>query len=121
VTAEIEIQLLELSTINVGIVNLFLQHTSAGLTINENSDPTVISDLSECFQRLIPENQSYFEHTCVGGDDMPAHIKSTLSGCQLTLPIINGRLGLGLWQGIYLGEFRNHGGKRRILVTVHGE
>jgi secondary thiamine-phosphate synthase enzyme len=119
VTFELECQLPELIPIKVGLQHFFLQHTSAGLTINENVDPTVRTDLSECIQRLIPDDQAYFEHTLEGSDDMPAHIKSTLFGCQLTLPISNGRLGLGMWQGIYLGEFRNEGGERKILVTIN--
>lgn len=120
VTDEIEAQIPEIKDLQMGLVHLLLKHTSAGLTINENADPTVRSDLSEYIDRLVPENQSYFDHTLEGPDDMPAHIKSSLLGHQLTIPVTNGRLNLGMWQGIYLGEYRNRGGAREILVTLQG-
>jgi secondary thiamine-phosphate synthase enzyme len=121
ITAEIERLLPELNQINVGLVHLLLKHTSAGLTLNENADPTVRVDLNNYIDRLVPENQSYFEHTLEGPDDMPAHIKSSLLGHQLTLPVSNGVFNLGMWQGVYLGEYRNHGGVREIEVTIQGE
>ncbi|GAB4319669.1 MAG: secondary thiamine-phosphate synthase enzyme YjbQ [Bacteroidales bacterium] len=101
-----------------GLVNLFIRHTSAGLTINENADPSVRVDFETIFNRLVPENDPSYTHTLEGADDMPAHVKSTLSGASVTIPVTDGRLGLGTWQGIYLCEFRNRGGARRILATV---
>lgn len=103
-----------------GILHLFLQHTSAGLCINENADPTVLKDMNQWFDRNIQENEPYYQHTFEGPDDMPAHIKSVLTGNEITIPITNGRLNLGTWQGIYLAEFRNHGGKRKIVATIIG-
>jgi secondary thiamine-phosphate synthase enzyme len=104
-----------------GLVNLFIKHTSAGLTINENADPTVRYDMERYFDRAVPENQPYFEHTMEGADDMPAHIKAVLTGNSLTIPITGGRLSLGTWQGIFLCEFRNRGGSRKVVVTIYGE
>ena len=101
-----------------GLLHLFLKHTSASLTINENADPDVQTDLFEIFSRLVPENQSYYEHTLEGSDDMPAHAKSTLSGVSLLIPITNGHLNLGIWQGIYLCEFKNRGGNRTLVATI---
>lgn len=101
-----------------GILQLFLHHTSAGLTINENADPTVRGDLERFTNHLIPENFSGYEHLDEGSDDMPAHIKSSLYGVSLTIPIDRHRLKLGTWQGIYLCEFRRHGGKRTITATI---
>ena len=102
----------------VGILHLFIQHTSAGICINENADPTVLQDLNNWFDQNIRENEPYYRHTFEGADDMPAHIKSILSGSDIQIPITNGRLNLGTWQGIYLGEFRNHGGNRRLIATI---
>ncbi|MDE6489785.1 MAG: secondary thiamine-phosphate synthase enzyme YjbQ [Muribaculaceae bacterium] len=102
-----------------GLVNIFVRHTSCGLTINENADPDVQTDLDKIFDNLVPENQPYYEHTIEGADDMPAHAKSSLTGASLTIPIINGRLGLGTWQGIYLCEFRDYGGSRSLVVTIY--
>lgn len=121
VTAEVLAQLPELETVQVGLVHMLLQHTSASLTVNENADPTVRSDLDAYLDQFVPENQPYFQHTLEGPDDMPAHIKSSLMGHQLTLPITDGHLNLGMWQGIYLGEHRNHATGRTILVTIQGE
>ena len=104
-----------------GIINIFTKHTSCGLSINENCDPDVRADMETIFTRLVPENLPAYEHTLEGADDMPAHAKSTLSGVSLTIPITNGRLNLGTWQGIYLCEYRNHGGGRRLVVTMIGE
>lgn len=103
-----------------GLINIFIQHTSAGLTINENADPSVRTDLEKYFDKYVPENAPYYRHTAEGADDMPAHIKSVITGSSLTIPVTNGRLNLGTWQGIFLCEFRNHGGGRRLLITVLG-
>ncbi len=116
VTSLIEKNLTELP--DEGLLNLFIQHTSAGLTINENADPSVRIDFERSFNHLIPENQSYYTHVLEGSDDMPAHLKSSLIGVSLTLPIRNGRLALGTWQGIYLCEFRDYGGPRKLIATV---
>jgi secondary thiamine-phosphate synthase enzyme len=102
---------------NAGIVNIFIKHTSAGLTINENADYTVRTDFHKFISKLIPFS-SYFEHTLEGDDDMTAHIKSSIIGQSVTIPITNGRLNLGTWQGIYLCEFRDNGGSRKIVVSV---
>lgn len=102
-----------------GIMNVFIQHTSAGLTINENADPTVRQDFETSFRKIVPEGPTGYIHSYEGPDDMPAHIKSSLVGASLTIPISEGRPALGIWQGIYLCEFRNDGGRRRILITVY--
>jgi secondary thiamine-phosphate synthase enzyme len=101
-----------------GLLHLFIQHTSAALTINENADPDVQTDMGRIFDRLVKEREPYYDHTLEGDDDMPAHAKSTLCGAGLTIPITRHRLNMGTWQGIYLCEFRNHGGSRRIVATV---
>ena len=121
ITNEVINNIPQLKNIEVGILHLFLQHTSASLTINENADPTVRADLEQHFNHFVPENQSYYQHDYEGSDDMPAHIKSSINGCQLTIPITNGQLALGTWQGIYLGEHRNHAGSRRIIATLQGQ
>ena len=102
----------------VGLLHLFIKHTSAGLTINENADPDVQTDLNTIFDRLVREREPYYIHTCEGADDMPAHAKSTIVGVNLTIPITNGRLNLGTWQGIYLCEFRNRAAGRKIVATI---
>lgn len=102
-----------------GLLNLFIKHTSCGLTINENADPSVRTDFESSLNKIVPENQPYYTHTAEGSDDMPAHIKSSLMGCSLTIPIINNDLALGTWQGIYLCEFRNHAGSRKIITTIY--
>ena len=102
-----------------GLLNLFIQHTSAGISINENADPSVLTDFETIFNKLIPENDPDYKHTAEGDDDMPAHIKSSLTGVSLTIPIVNHQLGLGIWQGIYLCEFRNYGGARSIIATIY--
>ena len=101
-----------------GLLNLFVQHTSCALSINENADPDVRTDLSQIMDRLVREREPYYDHTMEGPDDMPAHAKSSLFGVSLTIPITDGRLALGTWQGIYLCEFRNHGGNRHIVATI---
>ena len=129
VTSEILSQLPKLP--KIGIVNIFTKHTSSlqakrtsssgGLSINENADPDVRVDMETIFNRLVPENRPEYEHTLEGTDDMPAHAKSTLSGVSITIPITDGRLNLGTWQGIYFCEYRNYGGARRLVVTIIGE
>lgn len=104
-----------------GLLNLFVKHTSCGLCINENADPDVRTDMEGIFNHIVPENQPYFCHTLEGSDDMPAHAKSVISGVSLSIPITDGRLNLGTWQGIYLCEYRSHGGPRRIVATIIGE
>ena len=111
----------ELSAINVGLLHLFLQHTSASLSINENADSSVRRDMEAHFNQLAPEDTPYYEHTYEGSDDMPAHIKSSLLGCEISLPIAQGRLQLGTWQGIYLGEHRNCASARTVIATLLGE
>jgi secondary thiamine-phosphate synthase enzyme len=116
ITNEIIRQLPELP--ESGILHLFLQHTSAALSINENADPDVPSDMAKIFDRMIKERESYYEHVFEGDDDMPAHAKSTVTGVSLTIPITRHRLNLGTWQGIYLCEFRNRGGGRKVVATI---
>ncbi|HXH30352.1 MAG TPA: secondary thiamine-phosphate synthase enzyme YjbQ [Bacteriovoracaceae bacterium] len=103
---------------SVGLLHVYIKHTSAGLTINENADPTVRSDLDRGFDHLAPENQPYYQHTVEGADDMPAHIKSSLVGSSVSVPITNGKLNLGTWQGIYLCEFRTQATPRTLVVTI---
>lgn len=119
VTEEIVRQLPPLP--QTGLLNLFIQHTSAALSINENCDPDVRDDMEQIFNRLIRERESWYTHTLEGWDDMPAHAKSTMIGVSLSVPVTRGQLNLGTWQGIYLCEFRNHGGSRRIVATIIGE
>ncbi|ASN84212.1 MULTISPECIES: secondary thiamine-phosphate synthase enzyme YjbQ [Pectobacterium] len=121
VTDEILAQVTALRQIKVGLMQVFIKHTSAALTINENADPTVRQDFESFFNRLVPEDEPYYRHTYEGSDDMPAHLKGSLLGNSLTIPITNGRLNIGTWQGIYLCEHRNHGGSRSLVVTLNGE
>jgi len=121
VSDEILEALPEISTIKVGLLHLFLQHTSASLSINENADSSVRRDMEAHFNQLAPEDAPYFEHTYEGSDDMPAHIKSALLGCEVSLPVAQGRLQLGTWQGIYLGEHRNSASARTLIATLAGE
>jgi len=102
-----------------GLLNLFIKHTSAGLTINENADPDVRVDFESIFNKMVPENMPFLTHTIEGPDDMPAHIKSSLVGSSVTIPITNGQLNLGTWQGVFLCEFRNRGGGRKLVATVY--
>ncbi|WP_316831204.1 secondary thiamine-phosphate synthase enzyme YjbQ [Pedobacter aquatilis] len=111
----------ELKEIKTGICQVFIQHTSASLTINENADPTVRIDFEMYFNKAVPENDPDYEHDYEGSDDMPAHLKAAILGNSIIIPVTNGRLNLGTWQGIYLCEHRNHGGQRRIVVTAWGE
>jgi secondary thiamine-phosphate synthase enzyme len=121
VTQEIVSALPELASFKVGMAHLFIQHTSASLAINENADPDVRGDMERWFNHAVPENARYFEHTTEGPDDMPAHLKATLVGAAVTIPIRDGRFALGTWQGIYLGEHRDAGGPRSVVVTLWGE
>lgn len=120
ITREILEHLPEMADFTVGLGHFFLCHTSASLTLNENADPTVRSDMEAHFQHFVPENAPYYRHVLEGADDMPAHIKCSLLGVAVTVPIAQGRLSLGTWQGIYLGEHREAGGRRTILATLQG-
>nr|WP_270049656.1 secondary thiamine-phosphate synthase enzyme YjbQ [Thalassolituus pacificus] len=120
ITGEILRQLPQLKQIQSGLAHIFIQHTSASLTVNENADPTVRSDFEAVFNRLVPEGEPYYRHTLEGDDDLPAHIKASLLGPSVTLPVTDGAFNLGTWQGIYLCEHRDHGGSRRLLVTLQG-
>ena len=111
----------EIEPITIGLLNLFINHTSASIAINEDADPSVRKDFESHFNNLIPENMNYYQHTSEGPDDMPAHLKSAIIGCSLSIPITNGKLNLGTWQGIYLCEHRNHGGSRKIILTLQGK
>ena len=122
ITGEILQQLPELRIVKTGIAHLFVQHTSASLTINENADPSVRSDMETFFNRAVPESDmKYYEHSLEGADDMTSHIKASILGNSVTIPVTDGEFNLGTWQGIYLCEHRNHGGARRIVVTINGE
>ncbi|MEQ8714211.1 MAG: secondary thiamine-phosphate synthase enzyme YjbQ [Cyclobacteriaceae bacterium] len=121
ITREIELALPEIKELRVGMLHVFIKHTSASLTINENADPTVRQDFEAHFNEMVKENQPYYKHTYEGPDDMPAHIKSSLLGSSVTIPITDGRLNLGTWQGIYLCEHRDYGGSRSIVITAWGE
>lgn len=121
VTEELLANLPQVRTCRIGLLHLWLQHTSASLTINENADPAVRRDFERFFNRLVPQGVGGFEHNDEGDDDLPAHFKASLLGCQLSLPVRDGRLATGTWQGVYLGEHRDHGGARRVLATLHGE
>jgi len=120
VTNEVVSQLAELKDIEIGLLNLFIQHTSASLLINENASPDVRRDLERQLREIAPDGPHHYEHVAEGSDDMPAHIKSALLGNSVTIPIRNGTLALGTWQGIYLGEHRNDGGSRTIVATLTG-
>lgn len=120
VTSEIENHLEHINKIKVGQLQVFIKHTSASLTINENADPTVRDDFESHINKMVPENAPYYKHTFEGPDDMPAHIKASLMGASVTIPVTNGKLNLGTWQGIYLCEHRNNGGSRNVVITLFG-
>lgn len=121
ISEQIEDALRSMSPVSIGLLHIQLLHTSASLTLNENADPSVRRDMERHVNQMVPENQPYYEHIYEGSDDMPAHIKASLLGSSLTLPIKNGDLYLGIWQGVYLGEHRDHGGVRRIILTLQGD
>lgn len=121
ITREILEAIPELNTLQTGMLQVFIQHTSASLTLNENASPDVLDDFESHFDQMVPENQPYYRHTLEGPDDMPAHIKASLLGNSLLLPVAKGRLALGTWQGIYLCEHRDHGGSRKVMLTAWGE
>ncbi|CCH53708.1 protein of unknown function UPF0047 [Fibrisoma limi BUZ 3] len=121
ITRIIEREFPDLQQIRVGMLQVFIQHTSASLTINENADPTVRQDFETHFNKMVPENAPYYKHDYEGSDDMPAHLKAALLGSSVLIPVTNGRLNLGTWQGIYLCEHRNHGGSRTLVLTAWGE
>lgn len=121
ITAEIEQALPQIRQIRTGICQVFIQHTSASLTINENADPSVRKDFVTFFNKAVPENDPDYIHNTEGPDDMPAHLKSSLLGSAITIPVSNGELALGMWQGVYLCEHRDHGGQRSVVITAWGE
>lgn len=121
ITREVEEAIPELREIERGVAHILIKHTSASITLNENASPDVRADFESIFNHLVPENEPYYRHTLEGPDDMPAHAKASLLGFNLTIPVSGGRFNLGTWQGIYLCEHRNHGGSRRLVVTVFGE
>lgn len=120
VTQEILNEIPELKSFKSGIANIFIKHTSASLTINENADPDVRTDMKSYFESSVPENAAHYEHTSEGIDDMPAHIKSSILGSSINIPIVNGGFNLGIWQGIYFCEHRNNAGRRKIVITLIG-
>ena len=121
ITRPVEAAVPELRQVHTGLLHVFIQHTSASLSINENADPTVRQDFEMFFNKTVPENDPDYQHDDEGSDDMPAHLKAAMLGCSVMIPIRNGRLALGIWQGIYLCEHRNHGGNRNLMITVWGE
>ncbi|MAT51671.1 MAG: hypothetical protein CMK32_10865 [Porticoccaceae bacterium] len=121
ITGDVLEALPELVNMNTGLLNLFIQHTSASLTINENADPSVRRDFESVMSHLVPENEPWYSHTLEGPDDLPAHIKASLLGPSLTIPVTRGALNLGVWQGVYLCEHRNHGGRRTVVLTLQGQ
>ena len=121
ITDEILKQITMVKSTETGLLHLFIKHTSASLSINENADPDVRLDVESHFNKFVPENASYYEHTLEGSDDMPAHIKNITIGSSLSIPITKGRINLGTWQGIYLGEHRNRAGSRHLVVTIQGQ
>ena len=120
ITDEILNEIQEMNAVTIGLMNVFIKHTSASLTINEEADPTVRMDFESHFNEIVPEDQSYYRHTTEGSDDIPAHLKASILGSNVQIPIKNGQLNMGTWQGIYLCEHRNHGGARKLVVTVWG-
>ena len=121
ITPDVINQIPAIEKIKTGMLHLFIKHTSASLTINEDADPTVRTDFESHFNMLVPENQSYYQHTFEGPDDMPAHLKASLLDSSVSIPITDGKLNLGTWQGIYLCEHRDRGSARKLVATIHGE
>ena len=121
ITDQVTDQIPEIKTIKIGILHLFIKHTSASLTINENADKTVRNDFEEHFNEMVPEDQSYYQHTYEGPDDMPAHLKASILGSSISIPISNGHLNIGTWQGIYLCEHRNNAFQRKMVATIQGK
>jgi len=121
ITDEVVSQFPDIRELQNGICQIFIKHTSASLTINEDADPTVRLDFESHFNELVPENQSYYQHTFEGSDDMPAHLKASILGSSVQIPITKGKLNMGTWQGIYLCEHRNHAGSRKLVLTMWGE
>jgi secondary thiamine-phosphate synthase enzyme len=121
ITPDVINQIPAIEKIKTGILHIFIKHTSASLTINEDADPTVRTDFESHFNMLVPENQSYYQHTFEGPDDMPAHLKASLLDSSVSIPITDGKLNLGTWQGIYLCEHRDRGSARKLVATIHGE
>lgn len=120
ITDEILMKLPELDVVRIGLMNIFIKHTSASLTINENADSTVLQDFESYFNHTVPEDEPYYKHVYEGSDDLPAHLKSSILGASLNIPLTDGQLNLGIWQGVYLCEHRNHGGPRNVIVTIQG-
>jgi secondary thiamine-phosphate synthase enzyme len=121
ITTDIGRALSELSPVRFGVLHLFIKHSSASLTINENADPTVRDDMERHFNQFVPENAPYYCHTYEGPDDMPAHIKASILGSSVSIPLTNGRMNLGIWQGIYLGEHRDHASSRTLILSINGD
>ena len=121
ITSDIEQVLAKLSSVRCGLLHIFIKHSSASLTINENADSTVRDDMERHFNQFVPENSPYYRHTYEGSDDMPAHIKASTLGSSVSIPLTNGQMNLGIWQGVYLGEHRDDGGARTLVLTVSGE
>ena len=120
ITEELLAFIPEIGQVSIGVLQVFIKHTSASLTINENADPTVRKDFESHFNTSVPENAPYYKHTLEGSDDMPAHLKSSILGSSVSIPVTQGRLNLGTWQGIYLCEHRDYGGSRRLILTLMG-
>ena len=121
ITTDIEQAISTLPSVHCGLLHIFIKHSSASLTINENADPTVRDDMESHFNKFVPENASYYRHTYEGPDDMPAHIKASTLGSSISVPLTNGQMNLGIWQGVYLGEHRDHAGSRTLVLTLSGE
>lgn len=121
ITSDIKQVLAKLSSVRCGLLHIFIKHSSASLTINENADSTVRDDMERHFNQFVPENAPYYRHTYEGSDDMPAHIKASTLGSSVSIPLTNGQMNLGIWQGVYLGEHRDNGGARTLVLTVSGE
>ncbi|ALS98042.1 secondary thiamine-phosphate synthase enzyme YjbQ [Lacimicrobium alkaliphilum] len=121
ITDEVVRQLPELAKLKVGLMHVFIRHTSASLTINEDADPTVRLDFESHFNQMVPENMPYYKHDYEGSDDMPAHLKASILGSNLSIPVTDGRLNMGTWQGIYLCEHRNHASGRTLVITIQGQ